>query len=131
MKLGRKIESQVKKTLKQIGLKKNEPILVALSGGKDSTVTAYLLKKFGYNLEGFHIDLKIGAYSEKCLKSIQKLCSDLKIKLHVYDITFNGIAGESFEFYNMKEAEEYLGQNWEEITENLMWDIETDIEEEE
>ena len=47
----------------------------------------------------------------------------------VYDITFNGIAGESFECYNIKEAEEYLEQNWEEITENLRWDIETDIEE--
>jgi tRNA-5-methyluridine54 2-sulfurtransferase len=92
-----KLESQVKKTLKEIGLfappgvprrnkSRGKKILVALSGGKDSTVTAYLLKKFGYEIEGFHIDLKIGSYSKKCLESIEKLCGELDIKLHVYDI---------------------------------------------
>jgi len=59
---------------------------VALSGGKDSTVTAYLLKKFGYNIEGFHIDLSMGKYSEKCLKAVQDLCKQLEIKLHIYDV---------------------------------------------
>lgn len=80
------IETQVKKTLKQIKLNKNEKILVALSGGKDSTTTAYLLKKFGYNIGGIHIDLKIGKYSEDCLKAVKKFCEELKIKLYVYDI---------------------------------------------
>jgi len=83
---GRKVEAQVKKTLKEIGLKKGDNIIVALSGGKDSTVTAYLLKKFGYNIKGFHINLKIGSYSEKCLKSIQELCRQIEIKLYTYDI---------------------------------------------
>ncbi len=84
--LEQKVEAQVKKTLKEIGLSKKDRILVALSGGKDSSVTAYLLKKFGYNIEGFHIDLKIGSYSEKCFKTIQELCNLLQIKLHTYDI---------------------------------------------
>lgn len=81
-----KIETKVKQTLKKIGLNKKEKIIVALSGGKDSCVTAYLLKKFGYNIEGFHIDLGMGEYSKKCLNAVRELCEQLKIKLVVYDI---------------------------------------------
>lgn len=86
MELEKKIESKVKKTLKKTGLGKNKKILVALSGGKDSTLTAHLLKKFGFNIEGFHIDLKIGKYSNDCLKAVKELCKQLDIKLHIYDI---------------------------------------------
>ncbi len=80
------IEQKIRQTLSKIKLNKKEKILVALSGGKDSAVTGFLLKKFGYNIEGFHIDLGMGDYSEKCLKAVKKLCNDLDIKLHFYDI---------------------------------------------
>ncbi|RLG12457.1 TIGR00269 family protein [Candidatus Pacearchaeota archaeon] len=81
-----KLEKHVKETLRKIKIKKNKRILVALSGGKDSAVTAYLLKKFRYNIQGFHINLGMGKYSEECLEKIKELCRLLKIKLHVYDV---------------------------------------------
>lgn len=80
------IEQKVLETLKKIKLSKKDKIIVALSGGKDSTVVAYFLKKFGYNIEGFHINLKIKGYSDRCLEAVEKLCSQLGIKLQVYDI---------------------------------------------
>jgi len=81
-----RIETKVKQTLKKIKINKKEKILVAVSGGKDSAVTAYLLKKFGYNIEAIYIDLKIGEYSERCLKAVRKLCENLDIKLYIYDL---------------------------------------------
>ena len=86
MKLSIKVESQIKKTLKQVHLKKTDKILVALSGGKDSTTVAYTLHKLGYKISGFHIDLKIGKYSEDCREAVEKLCDDLGINLYIYDI---------------------------------------------
>lgn len=86
MNLEEKIEKKVKQTLSKIKLSKKDKILVAMSGGKDSSVTAYLLKKVGYNIEGIHLDLKIGTYSDECRRAVEKLCENLKIKLHVYDM---------------------------------------------
>lgn len=80
------IEQKVKQTLEKMKLSKKDRILVALSGGKDSTATAYLLKKFGYNIEGFHINLSMGDYSKKCLDAVKELCKQLGIKLHLYNI---------------------------------------------
>lgn len=81
------IQEKVNKTIQKYELcKHDEKILVALSGGKDSSVTAYLLKKFGYNIEGLHLDLGMGEYSRKCLNAVRELCEKLEIKLHIYDI---------------------------------------------
>jgi len=80
------MESKVKQTLKKIKLSKKEKIIVGVSGGKDSTVVAYLLKKFGYTVKGIHINLGMEKYSQDCLSAVEKLCKDLKIKLYVYDV---------------------------------------------
>jgi len=82
-----KIEKRVRKNLKENKiLDKKEKIIVTLSGGKDSSLTAYLLKKLGYNIEGFHINLGLGNYSDRCVNSIKELCKILEIKLHIYEV---------------------------------------------
>jgi tRNA(Ile)-lysidine synthase TilS/MesJ len=52
---------------------KKDKILVALSGGKDSSVLAYLFKKNNYHIEGFYIDLGIEETRQKYLEAIKKL----------------------------------------------------------
>jgi uncharacterized protein (TIGR00269 family) len=81
------IEKKVKETIKKYKLcNKKEKILVALSGGKDSSVVAYLLKKFGYNIEGFYINLGIEGIEEDYLRIVKELSQKLQIKLHVYNL---------------------------------------------
>lgn len=81
-----KIEKTVINTIKKYNItNKNDRILVALSGGKDSTVLAYLLHKLGYKIEGFHINLGLGEYSQDCEEAVKKLCEQLNIKLHIYN----------------------------------------------
>ncbi len=80
-------ENKVKKTIKDYKLlSKKDKIIVACSGGKDSTTVLYLLKKFGYRVEGLMIDLLIGKWSNQNLENIKKFCKKHDIKLHVVNV---------------------------------------------
>ena len=61
-------------------------------------------------------------------KEIIKLGKPKK-KNKSYEVTFVGVANEIFEGSSEEEIEEYLEDNWNEITENIDWNIETEIEE--
>jgi len=77
-----KFESEIKSTISKYKLlDKKDKILVACSGGKDSTAILYLLKKLGYNLVALTIDVSIGNYSKKNLENIRDYCKEWKIKL--------------------------------------------------
>ena len=63
--------------------KPEDKIFVAASGGKDSTVCLYLLKKFGYDIQALTVDVMIGKYTKDTLRCLQEFCSIHKIPLHV------------------------------------------------
>ena len=80
-------EQEIKKTIENYKLcNKKEKVLVAVSGGKDSATTLYVLKKLGYNVEAFYLDLLIGDWSKKNQVAVQELCKLLKVKLHLVNI---------------------------------------------
>ncbi len=79
-------EKKVNETIKKYKLLLNKKIklAVACSGGKDSTVVLYLLKKFGYRPTALAIDEGIEDYRPHTLKDLQKFCRKNKIPLRIY-----------------------------------------------
>ena len=62
---------------------KKDKILVAASGGKDSTVILYILKKYDYNVEAITVDTSISSYSKRNLENLTNFCKENKIKLYI------------------------------------------------
>lgn len=93
-KFAKSFENRVKSTIKEFNLfSKKQKLLVAASGGKDSTVLLYLLNKFGYDVEAITINAHIGCYSDSSLENLKKFCKKNKIKLH--EITLRKEFGSS------------------------------------
>jgi uncharacterized protein (TIGR00269 family) len=77
-------ETRIKRTIRKYKLfKSKEKLLVALSGGKDSTVILNLLHKFyskSNPLEAIIIDEGVKGYREKAIETAVKNCKKLGIK---------------------------------------------------
>lgn len=63
----------------------NQKVLVALSGGVDSSVCVYLLQQKGYEVAG--IVLKMSPAHEQTVKDAQAVATQLGIQLYVQDMT--------------------------------------------
>lgn len=67
-------------------LKKEEKILLAVSGGKDSSAMASVLSDLGFEFEMLYIDLGIGDYSKESKEKVEELSRILSAKLNVVEL---------------------------------------------
>ncbi len=63
-----------------------DKVVVALSGGKDSTSVLYILKKMEYNVSGLMIDLGLGEWSKIHNENMKKFCGGLGVPLTIVDL---------------------------------------------
>jgi uncharacterized protein (TIGR00269 family) len=70
---------------------RDERILVALSGGKDSLALMLELKLQGYDVTGLHIDLGIPDSSEKARKKVEDFCELNGLPLRVFEMAAWGL----------------------------------------
>lgn len=81
------IEKQVEKTIREYKLlRKSDKVVVALSGGKDSTSVIYILKKLGYDVHGLLIDLYLGEWSKIHNEKMTAFCETNDIPLTIVDL---------------------------------------------
>lgn len=75
-------------------INKKKKIIIAMSGGVDSSIAAWLLKKQNYIVEGLFMknweenDNKKYCSSKKNLKDVKKICKKLKIYLHKINFSY-------------------------------------------
>ena len=66
----------------------SKKVMVGMSGGIDSSVTAYMLQKEGYEVEGVYLKLhnRTDGYHERNLGYIEDVAKFLNIKYHILDL---------------------------------------------
>ena len=89
-------KKKVFETIEKFNLvEKNDKIFVALSGGKDSAATLFLLKEYAENyanaeIVAFHINLNF-RYSNKIEEIVKEICKIAKVDLVVKNVKEYGI----------------------------------------
>lgn len=84
---------QIQRGIESLNLfSRDERILVALSGGKDSLALALVLSSLGYDITGLYIDLAIPDSSEHARAAVEKFCAAHKIPLRIVDLAEQGLA---------------------------------------
>lgn len=68
---------------------RKDPVLVAVSGGKDSLALWHALTELGYQADGMYIRLGIGDYSRRSQAKTEAFADRYNLKLHQVDLKEN------------------------------------------
>ncbi|MFY9269998.1 MAG: TIGR00269 family protein [Candidatus Manganitrophaceae bacterium] len=77
---------QVEKAIEEGKMfRREEPVMVAVSGGKDSLALWEILIRLGYRTTGLHLNLGIGDYSVISQTKVERFAEDRGVELIIHD----------------------------------------------
>jgi tRNA-5-methyluridine54 2-sulfurtransferase len=76
----------VVRAMKTFGLAANTPLLVAVSGGKDSLALWDVLHDLGYQTKGLHIELGIDGFSEASMDAVRSFAEERSLPWAGYSL---------------------------------------------
>ncbi|MFP4477715.1 MAG: ATP-binding protein [Desulfatibacillaceae bacterium] len=76
----------VRRGLKKVPLPGDEPIVVAVSGGKDSLTAWDVLHRLGFRTLGIHLDLGIDGFSEASIAAAKTFAESRGLEFHVHSL---------------------------------------------
>ncbi len=79
-------ENAVSRGLKKMKIDRTEPIMLAVSGGKDSLAAWQALSNLGLSTKGLFIDLKIDDFSEESKQAVDKFARERDLSWTEYDL---------------------------------------------
>ncbi len=98
-------ERYTDRTIKEFRMfSKKDRILVAVSGGKDSLALWYVLRKLGYEADGFYLHLGIGQYSERSREKVEKFAQKVGARLIVKDLREDMVGIPQLKELTLREA---------------------------
>jgi uncharacterized protein (TIGR00269 family) len=94
----KRFEEKVAATIRDFKLlRKGEKVVVASSGGKDSTATLFLLERLGYNVTALAIDEGIKGYRGKTLSNLKRFCKKSHIPIKIISFKDKSSYGETLD----------------------------------
>jgi tRNA(Ile)-lysidine synthase TilS/MesJ len=76
----------VRKAMKKFAIPSGAPLMVAVSGGKDSLALWDVLSSLGYTTKGLHIDLGISGFSQSSLAAVARFAEVRKLVWSGYSL---------------------------------------------
>lgn len=80
-------QTAVKRAMRKFAIAPERPVLVAVSGGKDSLALWAVLHELGYRTRGLHISLGIDGFSEASIESIRRFAQPRRLPWANYSLS--------------------------------------------
>lgn len=82
----RYFQTAVQRAMKTLGIQEPGPLMVAVSGGKDSLALWAILNELGYETRGLHLNLGIDGFSHSSEEAVRAFARERQLPLSIHSL---------------------------------------------